>query len=67
MTKDEMVKLLRSVGTDEKIITAMESAWEMGAEWEREECLFIIEGYFDDEEHNSAACIASAINSRGMK
>lgn len=67
MKKEEMVSLLRSAGIDENAVNLAMNAWEMGAEWEREECLFIIEGYFDDPEHNSAACIASAIVSRGNK
>ena len=33
MTKEEMVVLLRSVGTDEKIIESMELAFDMGAAW----------------------------------
>tara|TARA_R110000868_G_scaffold386531_1_gene654829 strand:+ start:482 stop:685 length:204 start_codon:yes stop_codon:yes gene_type:complete len=67
MTKEEMVSLLRSAGVDENAVNLAVNAWEMGVEWEREECLFVIEGYFDDEEHNSAACIASAILSRKEK
>ena len=33
MKKEEMVSLLRSVGTDEQIITAMESAWDVGYDY----------------------------------
>jgi len=38
MTKHEMVTLLRSVGCDENTVIAMSNAYEMGAEYEREEC-----------------------------
>jgi hypothetical protein len=33
MKKEEMVTLLRSVGVEEKIITAMESAWDVGYDY----------------------------------
>lgn len=36
MTKDEMTTLLRSVGVNENTVTAMENAYEMGAEYTRE-------------------------------
>jgi hypothetical protein len=36
MTKQEMTTLLRSVGVNENTITAMENAYEMGVEAERE-------------------------------
>jgi len=67
LTKDEMVSLLRSVATEEKIITAMESAWELGAEWEREECLCVVEGYFDEPGVDNSVNIAKEILERGMK
>ena len=38
MTKTEMTTLLRSVGVNENTITAMENAYEMGVEAEREAC-----------------------------
>lgn len=36
MTNEEMVVLLRSVGTDEKIIENMELAFDMGAAWAKD-------------------------------
>jgi hypothetical protein len=36
MTKTDMTKLLRSMGADENTVTAMENAYDMGVEFERE-------------------------------
>ena len=41
MKKEEMVSLLRSAGVDENAVNLAINAWEMGAEFEREECLKI--------------------------
>jgi hypothetical protein len=38
MNKDELVVLLRSVGCDENTVTAMSNAFDIGADWAREEC-----------------------------
>jgi hypothetical protein len=38
MTKQEMTALLRSVGVSENTVTAMENAYDMGVEAEREAC-----------------------------
>jgi hypothetical protein len=43
MTKTEMTQLLRSVGVNENTITAMENAYDMGVEHEREACANLIE------------------------
>ena len=36
MTKDEMITVLRSVGSNENTITAMCNAFDMGSDYERE-------------------------------
>lgn len=36
MTKDEMVLLLRGVGTDERLIENMELGFDMGCAWTKE-------------------------------
>lgn len=38
MKKQEMIILLRSAGVDENAVTLATNAWEMGAEWQKEEC-----------------------------
>ena len=38
MTKTEMTQLLRSVGVNENTITAMENAYDLGVDYEREAC-----------------------------
>ena len=43
MTKTEMIKLVRSMGANENTITAMENAYEMGVEAEREACAKVCE------------------------
>ena len=42
MTKDEMTTLLRSVGTEEKMIDSMGSAFDFGAMWMREEAAALV-------------------------
>jgi hypothetical protein len=42
MTKDEMTTLLRSVGTEEKMIDSMGSAFDYGAMWMREEAAALV-------------------------
>ena len=42
MTKTEMIKLVRSMGANENTITAMENAYEMGVEAERNRITSII-------------------------
>jgi hypothetical protein len=37
MKKQEMITLLRSAGVDENAVTLATNAWEMGAEWQKEE------------------------------
>ena len=65
--KEEMVMLLRSAGADEIAVNTAMNAWELGAEWEREECLEIVESYFDEPEVDNSVNIAKAILARGMK
>jgi len=67
MTKEEMVSLLRSAGIDENAVNLAINAWEMGAEWEREECLEVVERYFDEPPVNNSVNIAQTILARGMK
>jgi hypothetical protein len=43
MTKDEMTMLLRSVGCNENTVTAMENAFDLGVEYERERLASIAE------------------------
>jgi hypothetical protein len=38
MTKEEMVLILRGEGANENTVTAMENAFDMGVEFEREAC-----------------------------
>jgi len=38
MTKQEMTKLVRSMGANENTVSAMENAYEMGVEFERARC-----------------------------
>jgi hypothetical protein len=38
MKKEEMITLLRSAGVDENAVTLAINAWELGSEWEREQC-----------------------------
>ena len=38
MTKQEMRKLVRSMGVNENTVSAMENAYEMGVEFERARC-----------------------------
>jgi hypothetical protein len=38
MKQEEMVTLLRSAGVDENAVNLAVNAWELGTEWEREEC-----------------------------
>ena len=38
MTKEELEILLRSVGVDENTVIAMGNAYDIGADWAREEC-----------------------------
>ena len=44
MNKEEMKTLLRSVGTDEKIIDLMDSAFDSGALWMRETAASLARG-----------------------
>ena len=43
MKKQEMVTLLRSAGVDENAITLASNAWEIGAEWQKMECVLVLE------------------------
>jgi len=43
MNKQEMVTLLRSACVDENAVTLAINAWEMGAEWQKNECVFLLE------------------------
>ena len=45
MTKEDMVQVLRSVGCNENTITAMCNAFDMGAQYEREECAKVLDTY----------------------
>ena len=45
MTKQELTTLLRSVGVNENTVTAMENAYDMGADYEREACAKECEGW----------------------
>ena len=41
MTKTEMTQVLRSVGVNENTVTAMENAFDIGVEFERDRCIKI--------------------------
>ena len=43
MKKEEMITLLRSAGVDENAVNLAINAWEMGAEYEREQCAIATE------------------------
>ncbi len=43
MKKQEMITLLRSAGVDENAVTLATNAWEMGAEWQKKECVLVLE------------------------
>jgi hypothetical protein len=43
MKKQEMVTLLRSACVDENAVTLAINAWEMGADWQKEQCLLLLE------------------------
>lgn len=47
MTKNEMTALLRSVGSNENTITAMENAYEMGVAYERDACVEVCKKHVD--------------------
>jgi hypothetical protein len=64
MTKTEMTKLVRSMGANENTITAMENAYEMGVEAEREACAKVADHY-SMHDQDTPADIAEAIRARG--
>jgi hypothetical protein len=43
MNKQELVSILRSAGVDENAVTLAVNAWEMGAEWQKKECVLLLE------------------------
>jgi len=47
MTKQEMTKLVRSMGANENTVTAMENAYEMGIEFERARCERILQKWIN--------------------
>lgn len=47
MTKDDMVQVLRSVGVNENTVVAMTNAFDMGVEYEREQCAIICETHWN--------------------
>jgi hypothetical protein len=47
MTKDDMVQVLKSVGVNENTVVAMCNAFDMGVEYEREECVKICKKHAD--------------------
>ena len=66
MTKTEMTKLVRSMGANENTITAMENAYEMGVDFEREACAQLV--YYSppsDEYENPLKAVYEAIRARG--
>ena len=66
MTKTEMTKLVRSMGANENTITAMENAYEMGVEAEREACALMVEREWSSNQEK-ALCdeLAAYIRVRG--
>jgi len=52
MKKEDMVQVLRSVGVNENTITAMENAFEMGAEYMREQCAMVCDEEADDQDEH---------------
>lgn len=61
MTKSEMALTLRCVGCNENTITAMENAFDMGMEHERELCATLCES----TEGAEGKDLAKAIRARG--
>lgn len=43
MNKQEMITQLRIAGVDENAITLASNAWEIGAEWQKIECVLVLE------------------------
>lgn len=72
MTKQELTILLRSVGVNENTITAMENAYDMGVEFEREQCAQLVEGMpcsccWPENSLTVAEDFAGAIRERGAQ
>lgn len=70
MTKEDMIQVLRSVGVSENTVTAMCNAFDMGADYEREQCATVCDQEADDEDEGDAwrGCgrfLANNIRNRG--
>jgi hypothetical protein len=54
MNKQELVSILRSAGVDENAVNLAVNAWEMGAEWQKEQCALLCEEERINATHYSA-------------
>ena len=66
MKKHEMVALLRSAGVDENAVTLATNAWEMGAEFQKEECALLLEE-LDEKDKMSNYYKVAALKVREIK
>jgi hypothetical protein len=60
MTKDEMTTLLRSVGVNENTITAMNNAFDLGADLMKEDCARFLERMAQRHEDIRKTCLEVA-------
>jgi len=67
MKKQEMVALLRSAGVDENAVTLAINAWEMGADWEREECIIECENISNEVSNWPAAFAGVTAETKFMR
>ena len=54
MNKQELVSILRSAGVDKNAVNLAVNAWEMGAEWQKEQCALLCEEERINATHYSA-------------
>jgi len=66
MNKQEMVTLLRSACVDENAVTLAVNAWEMGAEWQKNQCVHLLEE-LDGKDNMSNYYAFAALKMREMK
>jgi len=61
MKKQEMITLLRSAGVDENAVNLAVNAWEMGAEWQKEECCLVLEDLHSRDKLSNYYLVAANI------
>jgi len=66
MNKQEMVSILRSAGVDENAVNLAINAWEMGAEWQKNQCVLLLEE-LDSKDNMSNYYAFAALKMREMK